>query len=138
MCLSRGCVQLFATPQTVPLQASLSIEFSRLEHWSGQPFPSAWDLPDPGIKLVSPILQVNALLSELPGKSQCHKAKHLFSHLQCLHIGWESSAPPVPFWVPGKRQGVTSWGHALLGNDRRTRGQAQLYKHISSLCLGHT
>ena len=34
-------------------QAPLSMEFSRQEYWSGLPFPSARDLPDPGIELVS-------------------------------------------------------------------------------------
>ena len=52
-------VRLFATPWTVPCQASLSMGFSRQESWSGLPFPSPGDLPDPGIKpvsLVSPAL----------------------------------------------------------------------------------
>ena len=46
-------VQLFATLWTVAHQASLSMAFSRQEYWSGLPFPSAGDLPDPGIGLVS-------------------------------------------------------------------------------------
>ena len=59
-----------ATPWTVAFQASLSMGFSRLEHWSGLPFPSPGDLPDPGIKPSSPALQVDSLLSEPPGKAQ--------------------------------------------------------------------
>ena len=47
-------VWLFATLWTVAHQAPLSMEFSRLEYWSGLPFPSSGDLPDPGIKLLSP------------------------------------------------------------------------------------
>ena len=62
-------VQLFATPWTVPYQASLSIGFSRQGYWSGLPFPSPGDLPDPGIEPRSPALQADALLSEPPGKS---------------------------------------------------------------------
>ena len=46
-------VRLFATPWTVACQVPLSMEFSRQEYWSGLPFPSPGDLPDPGIKLVS-------------------------------------------------------------------------------------
>ena len=42
--------------------------FSRQEYWSGLPFPSPGDLPDPGIKPRSPALQADALPSELPGK----------------------------------------------------------------------
>ena len=41
-------VQLFATLWTVALQAPLSMEFSRQEYWSGLPFPSSANLPDPG------------------------------------------------------------------------------------------
>ena len=56
-------IQLFVTPWTVTRQASLSMDFSRPEHWSGQPFPSPGDLPDPGIKHRSSILQVDSLPS---------------------------------------------------------------------------
>ena len=56
------------TPWTVARQASLSMGFSRQEYWSGLPFPSPGDLPDPGIKPRSPALQVDALLIELRGK----------------------------------------------------------------------
>ena len=63
-----GCVQLCATPWTVAYQAPPSMEFSRQEYWSGLPFPSPEDLPDPGIELKSPALQADALPSELPGK----------------------------------------------------------------------
>ena len=46
-------VQLFAAPWTVAYQASLSVEFSKQEYWSGVPFPTPGDLPDPGIKPTS-------------------------------------------------------------------------------------
>ena len=42
--------------------------FSRQEYWSGLPFPSPGDLPDPGIKPRPPTLQADALTSEPPGK----------------------------------------------------------------------
>ena len=44
------------------------MEFSRQEHWSGQPFLSPGDLPDPGIKSGSPALQADSLPTEPPGK----------------------------------------------------------------------
>ena len=44
----------FATPQTVAHQVPLSMGFSGQEHWSELPFPSPGDLPDPGIKPMSP------------------------------------------------------------------------------------
>ena len=46
-------VQLFVTLWTVGHQAPLPMEFTRQEYWSGLPFPSPGDLPDPGIKTVS-------------------------------------------------------------------------------------
>ena len=60
-------VRLFATPWTVAHQASPSMGFSRQEYWSGLPFPSPGDLPDPGIEPRSPALQADALTSEPPG-----------------------------------------------------------------------
>ena len=42
--------------------------FSRQEYWSGLPFPSPGDLPDPGIEHGSPALEADALTSEPPGK----------------------------------------------------------------------
>ena len=63
---SLSCVQLFATTWTVAYQASPSMGFSRQEYWSGLPFPSSRDLPDPGIEPRSPALQADALLSEPP------------------------------------------------------------------------
>ena len=49
-------VRLFAIPWTVAYQAPLSMGFSRQEYWSGLPFPSPGDLPDPGIEPWSPAL----------------------------------------------------------------------------------
>ena len=61
-------VQLFATAWTVAYHAPPSMGFSRQEYWSGLPFPSPEDVPDPGIEPGSPALQADALLSEPPGK----------------------------------------------------------------------
>ena len=52
---------------TVARQASLSMGFSRQEYWSGLPFPSPEDLPNPGIKPRSPALQADSLPFELQG-----------------------------------------------------------------------
>ena len=46
----------FATPWTIACQAPLSMEFSRQEYWSGLPFPSSGDLPNPGIEPTPPAL----------------------------------------------------------------------------------
>ena len=46
------------------------MEFSRQEYWSGLPFPSPGDLPDPGIEPGSPTLQADSLPSEPPWKTE--------------------------------------------------------------------
>ena len=61
-------VRLFATLWTVAHPAPLPTGFSRQEYWSGLPFPSPGDLPDPGIEPRSPALQADALTSEPSGK----------------------------------------------------------------------
>ena len=65
-CFSR--VGLFSTLWTVDTQTLLSMGFSRQIYWSRYSFPSIQDLPDPGIKPRSPVLQANSLQSEPPGK----------------------------------------------------------------------
>ena len=52
-------------------QAPLSLEFSRQEYWSGLPFPSPGDLPNPGFELRSPTLQADSLSAEPQGKGMC-------------------------------------------------------------------
>ena len=57
-------IRLFGTPWTVAHQAPLSMGFSRPEYWSGSPYPSPGDLPNPGIEPVSPVapaLQADSL-----------------------------------------------------------------------------
>ena len=61
-------VRLFATPWTIARQAPRSVGFSRQESWSGVPFPSPGDLPDPGIESRSPASQIGSLPSKPPGK----------------------------------------------------------------------
>ena len=56
------------TPWTIAHQAPLSMEISRQGYWSGLPFPSPRDLPDPGIKPGSPTWQADSLPSDPPGK----------------------------------------------------------------------
>ena len=76
-------VWLFAIPWTVVYQASLSMGFSSQEYWSGLPFPSPGDLPDPGIEPRSPALQADALPSEPPGKWVVwHNQKKKKTHTQ--------------------------------------------------------
>ena len=65
--VSKLCLSL-ETPWTVARQVPLSMGFSKQEHWSGLPFSSPGDLPDPGIKPGSPSLQADSLLTKLQGK----------------------------------------------------------------------
>ena len=55
---------ILCDPWTVAYQVPLSMGFSRQECWSGLPFPSPGDIPNPGIKPRSPALQADALPSE--------------------------------------------------------------------------
>ena len=65
--IAQSCLTL-CDPWTVAHQVPLSIGFSRQEYWSGLPCPLPGDLPNPGIKPRSPILQANSLPPEPPGK----------------------------------------------------------------------
>ena len=91
-------VQLFVTPWT--------IEFSRPEYWSGKPFPSPVDLPNPGIKPGSPALQVDSLPAELPGKPHISPISYNSSILLKTHLPWcvpdrqhkHRLSPFFPYW----------------------------------------
>ena len=75
------------------------MEFSRLEYWSGLPFPSPGDLPDPGIKLRSPALQADSLPPEPPGrpyragKTKHHQKINYLNHKRKLFIKHHPSSP---------------------------------------------
>ena len=85
---SLSCVRLFATPWTVAYQAPPPMGFSRQEYWSGLPFPSPEDLPDPGIEHRSPTLQADVLTSESPGKPSSGKktCKTTVIRMDCQNI----------------------------------------------------
>ena len=71
------CVQPFVTPWTVASQALLFHEIPRQEYWSELPFPSPWDLSDPGIKPTSPVslaLAGKFFTTEPPGKPSAGQA----------------------------------------------------------------
>ena len=75
---SRYHVQLFVTPWTVAHQAPLSMELSRPEYWTQEPFPSPGDLPNSGIKPRSLALQADSLPAEpsyLPNKREMNIIK---------------------------------------------------------------
>ena len=92
---SHSVVSDSVTPWTVAYQALLSMGFFRQGYWSGLPFPSPGDLPNPGIKPGLPTLQSDALSSEPPGKglsiyySSC-MSWYLFSAYVSLLVRWFS------------------------------------------------
>ena len=76
---------------TVDYQAPLSMEFSRQEYWSGLPFPTPRDLPDPGMNPRSPTLQADSLPTVSPGKTRedcrqnlLQKIERIRSHPACV------------------------------------------------------
>ena len=119
----------FATPWTVAYQAPPSMGFSRQEYWSGLPFPSPGDLPNPGIDPGSPTLQADALTSEPPHKTIWHIVFGFFPpyHWQFLngcHVflqtlspapkpslsyGYFTSSYPVDLWMIFKMSFWTLW-----------------------------
>ena len=66
LCVCVCVCQLLSADSLLP--HGLSLKFSRQEYWSGLPFPSPWDLPNPGIEPGSPALQADSLPSELKRK----------------------------------------------------------------------
>ena len=69
--VAQSCPTL-ETSWTVDHQAPLSMRFFRQEYWSGLPFPTPEDLPDPGTEPVSPALQIDFSPAEPSGKSNCY------------------------------------------------------------------
>ena len=103
---------ILCDPWTVAHQDPLSMEFSRQEYWSGYPFPSPGDLPDPGIKPKSRALPADSLSSETSGKRfftitglqhfQCCwkvQATSQFSSVQSL--SWVRLCNPMNHSTPG-------------------------------------
>ena len=87
-----SCVQLFVTSWTIAHQAPLSIVFARPEYWSGLPFPSPGDLPDPGIIPGSPTMQADSFSVRTTGEASTTNTHPLLP----------ASGPPVAlFFLPG-------------------------------------
>ena len=103
---SLSCVRLFVTPWTVAHQAPPSMGFSRQEYWSGLPFPSLGDLPNPGIKPRSPALQADALTSEPPGYPL---------DIVVYHTNWFADVkPPLYLWNKSHLNMVYNYFNVLL------------------------
>ena len=87
-------VQLFETMWTIVCQVPLFMEFSKQEYWSGLPYPTPGDLPDPGVKstsLASPALAGRFLTTAPPGKP--HSAWCLVLSEGSMGGSWNSHEP---------------------------------------------
>jgi len=101
-------VRLFATPWAVAHQAPRPMGFSRHEYWSGLPFPSLGDLPNPGIEPRSPALQADALPSEPPPAKQGRRFDPWVRK-----ILWRREWQPALAFLLGKSHGQRSLvGHS--------------------------
>ena len=69
------------------------MEFSRPDYWSGQPFPSPGDLPNPGIEPRSPALQTDSLPAKPQGKPKNPRALSLISLSQLFPTVGQYSSP---------------------------------------------
>ena len=111
--------------------APLSLEFSRWEYWSGLPFLSPRDLPNPGIKHGSPTWQADSLPSEPPGKPQYRDFLSLFLAsiftLNSVISFLKPVRPGVSIWVLDIQHGP-AWSLAQLQAGRMgTHGVLFLY-----------
>ena len=77
------CLTLCDPMDCVAHQAPLSMGFSRKEYWSGLPFPSPGDLPDPGIKPGSPAMQADTLPSYPSIKMKKNIMANLYKEVPC-------------------------------------------------------
>ena len=82
--ITQSCPTL-CDPWTVAYQAPPSMGFFRQEYWSGLPFPSPGDAPNPGIKPGFPALEADALTSEPPGKPIATREAYCKEYTQNVH-----------------------------------------------------
>ena len=103
-------VRLFVTPWTVAHQVPLSVRFSRHEYWSGLPFPSPRDFPDPGLNpCLLHLLQwlVGSLPLPPPGKP---RPRGVTSQLYGLTISHVTCIFKICFQhVPGRQETLSCW-----------------------------
>ena len=82
-------VQFLATPWTVAHEAVLSIAFSGQEYWSGLPFPSPGNLPDPGIKpvsVMSPVLAGGFFTTGATWEAPIYAYEYVHVYVYILYI----------------------------------------------------
>ena len=90
-----GHIRLFVTPWTVAHQAPRSMGFPRQEYWSEWSFPSAVDLPSPGIESTSPALAGGFFTTEPPGKPHPRSYR-----IQIMASSQDKLPGSTPVWSP--------------------------------------
>ena len=145
----------FVTPQTIALQAPLSMGFSRQEYWSGLSLPAPGDLPSPGMEPMSPALAGRSFATEPPGKSPQHSlGVKISSNLGMLEVSlsWSILIYDIFQWkrnclLEGQTQHGEGWGGLLIigvGQDwvgacsvlwAGHRGRQEGFRNNRQLCL---
>ena len=92
---SLSCVWFFATPWIVAHHVPLSKGFPRQEHWSGLPFPSSGELPDPRTELISPALASEFLTTQPPKKPWPGNYPFYYNNTWLSQIG---DTENIPSW----------------------------------------
>ena len=112
---SLGRVQFFVTPWAVTCQAPLSMGFSRQEYWSGLPFPSPRDLPDPEMEPTVSRTEDGAQIAKAGARPNAYRVQKVKEPVRMVGGGQRSiradMAPQVvtlsrphacpACWVPG-------------------------------------
>ena len=138
VCVSHSVVSWpFTTPWTVAWQAPLSMEFSRREYWSGLPFPSPRDLPDPGIKHGSPLRWLGQCRVEDDAQnvglvSYCRRRGALLTPGSATH------SPAASYWPVRQRVShvfSTSMGLMMVWDVALAREPATKHSCMCSLLL---
>ena len=105
MCMcpqSLSHVWLFVTSWTAAQEAPLSMEFSRQEHWSGLPFTTPGDLPNPGIQpttSASPVLAGGFFTTEPQTTREAPKMWGIYTMEYCSVLKWTETLPFATTWV---------------------------------------
>ena len=136
-CVLSCChLQLFATTMPVACQTDLSMVFSRQEYWSGWPFPTPGDLPDPGIEptsLVSPALAGGFSTTE-PAAAAAAK-----SHQSCPTLCDPIDGSPAGSPVPGILQARTlEWAAISFSDAWKWKVKVKSLSHVRLLATPWT
>ena len=134
MKVAQSCPTLCDPMDYIACLAPLSMEFSRQEYWSGLPFPSPGDLPDPGIKPGFPVLQAEDML---PGEDILLSILPFFfflkKYLKYLNVSFRQQIQPQ--FISGWVMVPDSWWQGV-GGGRLDLGSHSLYESFgpSALC----